>query len=104
MTLRVRARDDALRVALHVRPSSSGTRVGGSHDGALVVRVVEAAERGRATEAALRALADALAVPRAAVQLVGGATSRRKWVEIDAQGAPGAAARLTARVHALGAG
>lgn len=37
---------------------------------------------GKATEAALRALADALEVPRRDLALVSGATSRRKLVEV----------------------
>ena len=85
-----------MRVAIHVRPGASATRVGGEHDGALVVRVTAAAEHGRATTAALSALADALALPRRSVSLVTGATSRRKLVEVDvpAPDEPATAARL----------
>ncbi|MGO9560240.1 MAG: DUF167 domain-containing protein [Acidimicrobiales bacterium] len=72
-----------MRVAIHVRPGASRTSVGGEHDGALVVRVVEPADGGRATNAALRAVADALAVPRRSVTLVRGATSRRKLIDIE---------------------
>jgi uncharacterized protein len=56
--------------------------VGGEHDGALVVRVSAPAVDGRATEAALRAIADAFGVRRAAVTLVTGATSRTKIVAV----------------------
>ena len=56
--------------------------VGGSHDGALVVRVGERAVDGRATEAALSALASALGVRRREVALVTGATSRTKAVDV----------------------
>ena len=56
--------------------------MGGSHDGALVVRVRERAVDGRATEAALAAVADALAVPRRAVTLVTGAASRTKTLDV----------------------
>ena len=56
--------------------------MGGSHDGALVVRVTEPAAAGRANSAALLALAAALGVPRPAVTLVRGAASRRKLVEV----------------------
>ncbi|MHB8246726.1 MAG: DUF167 domain-containing protein [Acidimicrobiales bacterium] len=72
-----------MRVGIHVRPSASTTAVGGDYDGALVVRVVEPAEGGRATEAALRAVANAFGVPRRSVTLVRGANSRRKVVAID---------------------
>jgi uncharacterized protein YggU (UPF0235/DUF167 family) len=59
--------------------------VGGEHDGALVVRVTERAEGGRATSAALRAVADALSLPRRSVTLTRGATSRRKLVDIHTE-------------------
>lgn len=57
--------------------------MGGTYDGALVVRVVEPADRGRATRAALAALAETLGIPKGQVSLIRGATSRRKTVEID---------------------
>jgi len=40
-------------------------------------------ERGRANEALVGLLADALEVPRARISVVGGQTARRKIVEID---------------------
>jgi len=70
-------------VEIHVRPSSSTTVVGGEHDGALVVRVVEPADSGRATAAALRAIAKAVAVSPRSVTLVRGATGRRKLIDIE---------------------
>jgi uncharacterized protein len=72
-----------VRADIHVRPNASRTRVGGEHDGALVVRVAAPAEEGRATNAALDALADALSLPRRSVSLVSGATRRRKLVQIE---------------------
>jgi uncharacterized protein len=72
-----------VRLEVHVRPGSSATAVGGEHDGTLVVRVVERAESGRATEAALRAVAEAVGVPRRSVRLVHGTTGRRKLIDID---------------------
>lgn len=71
-----------MRVTVRVRPGSSRTAVGGSHDGALVVRVTARAVDGKATAAALRALADALQVPKRDVALVSGATSRTKVVDV----------------------
>jgi uncharacterized protein YggU (UPF0235/DUF167 family) len=73
-----------VRLELHVRPGASSTAVGGTHDGALVVRVVEPADAGRATEAALTAVARAVGIPRRSVTLVRGATSRRKLIDLDA--------------------
>ena len=73
----------ALRVPLRVRPGAGRTRVGGSHGGALVVRVSAPAVDGRATEAALAAVAAAFGVRRSAVTLVTGATSRSKVVAVE---------------------
>jgi uncharacterized protein len=71
-----------VRVVLRVRPGAGRTSVGGSLDGALVVRVGAQAVEGRATEAALKAVAQAFGVRRRAVTLVSGATSRTKVVEV----------------------
>ena len=60
--------------------------VGGEHGGALVVRVAAPAVDGRATEAALTAVAGALGVRRRQVTLVSGATSRTKVVDVDGAG------------------
>jgi len=73
-----------MRVQIYVRANSSKGGVGGDFDGALVVRVAEPPDAGRATEAALRAVASALNVPRRSVSLVRGARSRRKLLEVEA--------------------
>lgn len=89
----------ALRFAVRVRPGASRVRVGGRHDGprgtALIVAVTARAVDGQATEAALRAVAEALRVRRAAVRLVSGATARDKVLEI-AEPAPDVRTRLDA--------
>ena len=84
-----------MRVVVRVRPGASRTVVGGSHDGALVVRVGARAVDGQATAAALQALAKALGVPRRSVVLVTGASSRTKVVDV-----PDAAADAVARLLA----
>jgi uncharacterized protein len=70
--------------------------VGGEHDGALVVRVSARAVDGRATDAALDAIADAFGVRRHAVTLITGATSRTKIVDVAGAG-PGDLDRLLSR-------
>jgi hypothetical protein len=77
-------RPGPVRVAVRVRPGAARTAVGGRYGdgGTLVVAVTARAVDGAATEAALRALADALGVRRRAVRLVTGATSRDKVVEV----------------------
>lgn len=72
-----------MRLEIYVRPNASKAAVGGEFDGLLVVRVVEPADAGRATEAALRSVATALDLPRRSVQLLRGATSRRKLLEVQ---------------------
>jgi uncharacterized protein YggU (UPF0235/DUF167 family) len=84
-----------LRVTLRVRPGAGRTKVGGEHDGALVVRVAAPAVDGRATEAALAAVAAAFGVRRSAVTLVTGVTSRTKVVDV-AGGETGVLATLLA--------
>lgn len=73
-----------MRVTVRVRPAASRTLVGGAHDGALVVAVGAPAVDGRATQAALDAVADAFRVRSPKVRLVSGERSRTKIVEIDA--------------------
>ena len=72
-----------LQVAIRVRPGVSKPGVGGRVGDRLQVRVHAPAVDGRATEAALRAVADAFDVRPAAVTLLSGATSRDKLVGIS---------------------
>lgn len=72
-----------MRVAIRVKPGSARTAVGGRYGDALLVTVTARAVDGQATEAALRALAEAFDVRRRQVSLITGATSRDKVVDID---------------------
>ncbi len=72
-----------MRIAIRVKPGASRTRVGGAYGDALVVAVSARAVDGAATEAALAAVADAFGVRRRHVDLVTGATSRDKVVDLD---------------------
>ncbi|HEY7793856.1 MAG TPA: DUF167 domain-containing protein [Gaiellaceae bacterium] len=71
------------RVRLRVAPGAARPGVVGRHGDAWKVRVAAAPERGRANEAVLELLAEALAVPRASVTLVSGSASRDKIVELS---------------------
>jgi len=82
-----------MRVTIRVRPGTARPGVRGEQAGALVVRVCAPAVDGRATEAALAAVAAAFGVRREAVTLVTGKTSRTKVVEV-AGGDPGLLADL----------
>ncbi len=72
-----------MRITIRVRPGASHPGVGGDHDGALVVRVSAPAVDGRATAAAVAAVAAAFGVRRQAVTLVAGAASRTKILDVD---------------------
>lgn len=78
---------DVVRFEIRVRPGASRTAVGGRYGEALVVAVTARAVDGKATEAALRAVAEAFGVPRRLVRVVTGTTNRTKVVEIAARGA-----------------
>lgn len=78
-----------MRITIWVRPGSTHPGVGGEHDGALIVRVSAPAVDGKATAAALAAVAAAFGVRPHAVTLAAGAASRRKIV--DSAGADRAA-------------
>ena len=84
-----------MRITVWVRPGSAHPGVGGAHGGALVVRVSPRAEQGKATAAALAAIAEAFGVPRRAVTLVSGAASRVKVIDV-AGGDPAVLGRLLA--------
>ncbi len=80
--------DSTALITIRVHPGASRTRVGGArgepgHDDAVGVWVTQRAVEGRATEAALRALAEALGVRRRSLRLVGGARARTKVVAVD---------------------
>lgn len=71
-----------MRITIWVRPGSSRPGVGGERDGALIVRVSAPAVDGRATAAALAAVAAAFGARPRTVTLVAGASSRRKIVDV----------------------
>jgi len=84
-----------MNIAVRVKPGASRTAVGGVHGEALVVAVNAPPVDGRATEAARRALADALGVAASTVSLRSGATSRDKVFTVD-RPPPDLGARLAA--------
>jgi len=90
--------NSAVKVAVRVKPGAARAGVGGSYGdaGALVVAVTERAVDGRATAAALRAVAAALGVRRSAVTLLTGAASRDKVLLVSDPPAD-----LAARLDAL---
>lgn len=72
-----------VRIPVRLTPRGGADRLDGVAEGVLRVRVSAAAVEGAANKALLRLLADELGVPRGAVRLTVGATSRTKVVEVD---------------------
>ena len=68
---------------LRVIPGSTRPGIVGRHGDAWKVRVAAAPERGRANEAVLDLLAEALALPRRDMRLIAGHGARDKIVELD---------------------
>jgi uncharacterized protein YggU (UPF0235/DUF167 family) len=68
---------------LRVIPGSTRPGIVGRHGEAWKVRVAAAPERGRANEAVLDLLAEALDVPRRHVRLIAGHGTQNKIVELD---------------------
>lgn len=72
------------RVSLWVQPGATCTRFAGEHDGCLKVRIAAPPIEGRANEAVRRFVADRLGIPRDAVRIEHGTSSRRKRVLVAA--------------------
>jgi uncharacterized protein (TIGR00251 family) len=78
--------ETSTRLRLRVSPGAGKSGIVGRHGDAWKVRVTAPPEDGRANDAVLRLLADALSMPRAAVTLVSGHTGRDKIVLLDGVG------------------
>ncbi len=87
-------------VAVLAHPSARKTGVLGAHAGALRIATTEAPERGKASVAIARILAAALGIKPAQVELLSGASSRRKRFLIRGIDRAELAARLRSLVAA----
>lgn len=80
--LTFRGRDEAWELLLHCRPGKPHTRMTGIHGDRLALDLAAAPERGKANETLIAFLSEALALPRARVELLRGTTSKDKTVRI----------------------
>ena len=72
-----------MRISVRVKPGASRTRVGGRYgEDALIVAVTAPAVDGRANDALIAALADALGCRRADITIVSGHSGRTKVVDV----------------------
>lgn len=72
------AKGHVQRITVHVVPGAKHTECVGAHGDALKVRVTAPPVDGKANALLLRFLAESFGLGYSAVELVGGATSRRK--------------------------
>jgi uncharacterized protein (TIGR00251 family) len=75
--------DAPARITVRVQPKAKRSEVVAYADGVLKVRVAAVPEKGRANQELVRLLAEVLGVPRSAVTIERGATSRTKLVRIE---------------------
>ena len=75
-------------IAVHAQPGAKKSAVAGVHGDALKIRIAAAPVEGKANEELLRFIAAALGLPKAAVQLERGDSSRRKTVRMPAAADP----------------
>lgn len=89
-------RPDGQRLLLEVyaAPRAARNRLAGLHDGRLKVQIAAPPVDGAANDELLRFLARQLSVPRSALALVRGASSRRKTVAIEGASLEEAAEKL----------
>jgi uncharacterized protein (TIGR00251 family) len=87
-------RAGAVRFSVHVRPRSSRSAILGVREGALDVALTAPPADGAANAELVKLLARALEVRRGDVNIVAGASSRSKLIEVNGTSAADARARL----------
>ena len=72
-----------ITLTLHIQPGAKKTEFAGLHGDALKIRLAAPPVDGKANEALIKFIADALNLPKSAVNLKSGQTSRRKVLEVS---------------------
>ena len=72
----------SLTLTLHIQPGAKKTEIAGTHGDALKIRLAAPPVDGKANAALLAFVADILGLPKQAVSLKSGQTSRRKVLEV----------------------
>jgi uncharacterized protein (TIGR00251 family) len=73
----------SVRLEVYVQPRATRSGIAGMHDGRLNIRIAAPAVDNAANLELIGFLAGHCGVPRRQVRIIGGATSRRKLVEIE---------------------
>jgi uncharacterized protein (TIGR00251 family) len=72
---------------LHIQPGAKKSEVAGLHGDALKIRIASPPVDGKANAALVAFVAGALDVPKSAVEVIRGETSRRKCLRVNVEGA-----------------
>jgi len=80
--LKITEAEDGATFAVRVVPRASRNEIVGIHGDALKIRVTAPPVEGRANEALVAFLAKRLGVRKSQVEIVAGATSRRKMIRV----------------------
>ncbi|HZW20086.1 DUF167 domain-containing protein [Noviherbaspirillum sp.] len=75
-----------IRISVQITPNAKKSEVTGVLDDVLKIRLQAQPIEGKANEALVRFLADMLSVPKSAVAITHGHTSKRKVIEVSAPG------------------
>ncbi len=81
-------------IRIYVAPRSSSNRIVGMHNGAIKVSLTAPPVEGAANKALVEFLAKVLEVPKGAVRITSGETSRNKLVAVTGIGAQSALKKL----------
>jgi len=92
--LTIESRAGALRIRVKVKPRASKSRIVGVRDGSLDVALAAPPVDGEANAELIRTLALALGCGKSAIEIVTGAGSRSKLVQITGLGAAELLAKL----------
>lgn len=76
------AADGRITLTLHIQPGAKKTEFAGLHGDALKIRLAAPPVDGKANDALIKFVAETLKLPKSAVNLKSGQTSRRKVLEI----------------------
>jgi hypothetical protein len=83
MSLTLRATTNGCTLNVRVHPGARRNAITGTHDGALKISLTTPPTDGRANAALIAFLAEHLSIPRAAITLTTGATSRSKTLHLE---------------------
>ena len=81
--IRIAGTENSLSFEVRVIPRSSKSEIVGEYDGALKVKLASPPVEGAANDELIKIIAKAFHVPKSAVEIIGGHTSKRKMVRIS---------------------